>query len=159
MNNVLWLNAFLIPFLSFPLFLLFKKEIHKNLFARITKILKLNINIFLLPIAGMSPRERAPAINHVRPDTTRGKTSNERPRDTHMHVIALTIHIWLIPFHESVAPAACFVYVPGETGSSPRIPMAVLMECANGCFTNQQRSVTGASAGIIGATANAAIHN
>lgn len=151
MNNAQWMNAFFIPFLSFPLFLLSKKEIHKNLFARITKILKLNINSFFYPSRDVSARTcTCYQPRQARADTTRGKTSNERPRDTHMHVIARTIHIWLIPFHESVAPAACFVYVPGETGSSPRIPMAVLMECANGCFTNQQRSVTGARAAIIG---------
>lgn len=46
--------------------------------------------------------------------------------------------------------AACFVYVLGETGSLPRIPMAVLMERTDVSFTNQQRSGATREHGIIG---------
>lgn len=92
--------------------------------------------------------------------TTCGKTSKERPgtpicTSSRVH----TIHIWLIPFHESVAPAACFVYVPGEAASLPRIPMAVLMECTDVSFTNQQRSVTAARARNYWASTDVAAHN
>lgn len=164
---------FLITSSSLPLFFLFKKETRENLFARIAKILKNWILTASSTLSrGVSGRTcTCYQARRAEADTTRGK--NEQREDipgTPMCTSsrARFIFDW---FHftserrvasRRVAPrrAACFVYVLGETGSSPRIPMTVLMECANGCFANQQRSRSrGPARGNYWGSANVAVHN
>lgn len=168
-NITLQFNAFFfITLSSLPLFLLFKKETRENLFARIAKILKNWILTASSTLSrGVSGRTcTCYQARRAEADTTRGK--NEQREDIPGTPICTSsrarfIFDW---FHftseRRVASrrAACFVYVLGETGSSPRIPMTVLMECANGCFTNQQRSRSrGPARGNYWGSANAAVHN